>query len=154
MAQKEPIQYVRYYAYGTAAHAIQQEQPRRKPRPAPKPQAQRIAIPIDPVAVVGTAVAVAMLLCVIVGFVQVNQTNRALTETQNAISELRSEGYVLERKYENGYDLEEVRIAAEAMGLVPKDQVRHITVSIPEPVVEQPLPWWQKLWNDFLFLFE
>ena len=62
MAQKDEIQYVRYYAYGSAATKLEEPERRRRERPAPKPKAERIPIPFDPVAVFGTAVAVLLIL--------------------------------------------------------------------------------------------
>ena len=154
MAQKDEIQYVRYYAYGSAATKLEEPERRRRERPAPKPKAERIPIPFDPVAVFGTAVAVLLILCVIVGFVQVTRINSQITDTETYMSSLKAEHYALERIYENGYDLDEIKTAAEAMGLVPIEQVKHVTVTIPEPEVVEELPWWEEMWNDFVSMFE
>ena len=155
MARKEEIQYVRYYATGSTALKLDPE-PKRKERvrPAPKPVEERIAIPFDPVAVFGTAVALVMILCVIIGFVQLNQMNDRVAQAQMDLSTLKHEHYELEKNYANGYDLDEVRDAAAAMGLVPMDQVKQITIHIPEPEVVEELPWWQEMWNEFKAMFE
>lgn len=155
MARRDQIQYVRYYAAGTAAHKIEQEPIRRKKaKPVPVPREERIAIPFDPVAVFGTAVAVVMIICVLIGFAQVNRVNGDIARMETYMSTLRSERYGLQKEYDAGYNLAEIRTAAEAMGLVPIEQVRHITIQIPEPEVATELPWWQELWNSFTALFE
>lgn len=155
MARKEQIQYVRYYAAGTAAHKIQQEPVRRKKaKPAPIPREECIAIPFDPVAVFGTAVAVVMIICVLIGFAQVNRVNDDIARMESYMGTLRSEHYGLQKEYDAGYNLAEIQTAAEAMGLVPIEQVRHITIRLPEPEVVEELPWWQELWNGFTALFE
>lgn len=155
MARKDEIQYVRYYAVGTAARKLEPEQEqRRKARPAAKPKEERIPIPFDLVAVFGTAVAVVMILCVLVGFAQVNRVNDQIAAMEQHISALKNENYVLQKEYESSYDLEQIRIAAEAMGLVPIEQVQHITIHIPEPDPAAELSWWEEMWNDFKGMFE
>lgn len=155
MAKKDEIQYVRYYEYGTTVRRLD-PLPRRKsrPLPEPKPAAKPKPVLIDPVAVFGTAVAVVMLLCMLIGFLQVNQGNRDIHTMEQYISSIQADHYTLEKEYQAGYDIEEIQTAAEAMGLVPVEQVRHIRVSIPEPEVVEKLPWWQSLWNDFRAMFE
>lgn len=155
MARKDEIQYVRYYATGSAAHKIEQEpERRRRARPVPEPRAKRIPIPFDPVAIFGTAVAVVMILCVFIGFAQVNHVNHEISAMENYVGTLKNENYALQKTYDNGYDLADVQNAAEAIGLVPIDQVQHITVHIPEPEVVEELPWWEEMWIKFTAMFE
>ena len=154
MAKKDEIQYVRYYAYGSAATKLEEPERRRRERPEPKPRQERIPIPFDPVAIFGTEVAVVMLVCVLVGFAQVNHVNDEITAMEGYMGTLKAENYALQKTYDAGYDLEEVRTAAEAMGLVPIEQVRHITIAIPEPEVVEELPWWEEMWNEFVSMFE
>ena len=155
MAKREEIQYVRYYAYGSAAVKAQPEpQRRRRAEAQPVPKAEPIPVPFSPVAVFGTVVAVVMLLCVLVGFAQLNRLNDEIRVMETYISSLKSENYALNKEYHAGYDLDEIRTAAESMGLVPIEQVEHITIHIPEPEVVEELPWWQQIWNDFLAMLE
>lgn len=155
MAKRDEIQYVRYYSYGSTAVKPQQE-PRRhaKVESQPVPKADPIPVPFSPIAVFGTVVAVVMLLLVLVGFVQLNRQNNEIQTMELYISSLKSENYALNKEYQAGYDLEEIRTAAEAMGLVPVEQVRHVTIHIPEPENVVELPWYQQLWSDFLEMLE
>lgn len=155
MAKREEIQYVRYYAYGSTAVKAQPE-PRRSTRTEAQqvPEAEPIPVPFSPVAVFGAVVAVVMLVLVLVGFSQLNRLNSEIQTMELYMSSLKSENYALNKEYQAGYDLDEIRTAAEAMGLVPIDQVKHITIHIPEPEVVEELPWYQQLWNDFLAMLE
>lgn len=155
MAKRDEIQYVRYYATGSAAVKLDpQPEHRKKARPAVKPVQEQITIPVDPIAMIGTVVAIVMVLCVIVGFVQLNHANDQVAQAQSELSALKNQHYELEKNYENGYDLEDVRNAAEAMGLVPVEQVQHLTIHIPEPEVVEELTWWQAWWAEFRAMFE
>ncbi len=155
MARKDEIQYVRYYAYGSTAVKAQPEQRRRPETEAqPVPRVEPIRVPFSPVAVFGAAVAVVMLVLVLVGFVQLNRLNNEIQNMELYMSSLKSENYALNKEYQAGYDLDEIRTAAEAMGLVPMEEVRHIAIHIPEPEVVEELPWYQELWNDFLAMLE
>lgn len=157
MAKRDEIQYVRYYAVGSTARKLEpKRQPRRRAaeQAAPKPEEQRIPIYFDRTAVLGTALAVVMLLCVVFGFGRVNRLNQQIADMEAHIAGLRAENYGYQKDYANGVDLDDVRAAAEAMGLVPMEQVRHITVHIPQPEEPQELPWWQELWNDWIAMFE
>lgn len=155
MAKRDDIQYVRYYAYGSTAVKAQPEPRRRvEAEPQPVPKAEPIPVPFSPVAVFGAAVAVVMLVLVLVGFVQLNRVNNEIRTMELYISHLESENYALNKKYQAGYDLDEIKTAAEAMGLVAVEQVKHVTVRIPEPEVVVELPWYQQIWNDFLEMIE
>lgn len=155
MAKREEIQYVRYYAYGSTAVKPQPEPRRRREAEAqPVAEAEPIVVPFSPVAVFGAVVAVVMLVLVLVGFVQLNRQNSEIQTMELYMSSLKSENYALNKEYHAGYDLDEIRTAAEAMGLVPIEQAKHIIIHIPEPEVVVELPWYQQVWNDFLAMLE
>ena len=155
MADREKIEYVRYYASGSAAHKVEEPvRPAKKPRPVVTPKAERIPIPVDPVAIIGMTVAVVMALCILLGFAQVNQVNAEISRMESTISTLKSDQYALQKQFNLGIDIEEIRTTAQAMGLVPISEVRHITITLPEPEVEQELSWWEELWMEFQAMFE
>ena len=155
MARRDEIRYIQYYTPGSAAL-----QPERKPKirkAEPKvielAPAKQIAIRFDPVAVMGTVVAIIMFICMMVGFSQVNQVNEQIAQAETQISGLKAEYSVLEAKYAMGYDLEEIRIAAEAMGMVSADQVQHVTLSVSVPQPEPEPTWWEQILLDIQELF-
>ena len=154
MARNSKIEYVRFYTGDNLARKVEPEEPRRPGRPKPQPRAERIPIPFDPVAVFGITVALVMILCVIVGFSQVNSINDRISDMERQISTLKSQQYALQKQYSAEIDLEEIRQTAQAMGLVPIESVRHVTITIPQPVEEPEFPWWQELWLEFKAMFE
>ena len=88
------------------------------------------------------------------GFFQINGLNDQISDMERQISTLKSQQYALQKQYNAEIDLEEIRQTAEAMGMVPVDSVRHVTITIPQPVEEPELSWWQELWLEFKAMFE
>ncbi|MBR2048404.1 MAG: hypothetical protein IJ960_07365 [Oscillospiraceae bacterium] len=154
MADRERIEYVRYYAPGSEALKVDPKPRRERTQPKPQVRQEPTVIPFDPVAVFGCVVAVALVVCVLFGFYRLNRMNNAIANAQNDLTTQKSLHYELETNYANGYDLEDIRAAAEAMGLVPMEQVQHITIRIPEPEPVEELPWWQEWWASLKAMFE
>lgn len=152
MARSEEIQYVRFYSAGSAA--TQLELPEKKvPQPVHKPK-QRTEHPrvlvLDRMAVVGIVVAVMALVLMVVGVIRTCQLNAQLQQLEQQVDQLQARNEDLTAEYRQGYDLEEIRIAAGSMGMVPGDQVKHITISVPRPVREETVPLWQRFVDQFL----
>ena len=153
MARSNEVQYVRYYTSGSAAQKVELPQ---KVKKQPKPRAQKVQIPLtklDGLAAVGIVVAAVMLVCMLMGFAQVCAINRQIQDMEVYVSKLEAQQDDLQAQYDHGYNLEEIRLAAESMGLVSVDQVQHITVSVPleEPV--QELTWWETLLENIRYFF-
>lgn len=154
MTRQSDVRYVNFYTSGTAARQVERKSEKKpvKQTVAAAP-VRRIPIPFDPVAVFGTTVALVMLVCMLVGLAQVNTANEQVQAMEHYVTQLEAENARLQSEYAEGYDLDEIRIAANSMGLVPVEQVRHITITIPEEeAVEQPT-WWEQLLLDFQELF-
>lgn len=155
MNQKPKIQYIgQFYVYGSEARALEpgQKKPRTK---LPSARLETIEkIYIDPVAMVGIAVAVVMLVVMILGAVQLHEDWMAYQQMDDYVTTLRARNAELTLSYRSSYDLEDIEVKALAMGLVPADQVenRTVTVTIPE-IRETVLTWdqkvvrfWKELW--------
>ena len=153
MARHNDIQYVRYYSAGSAARKV--ELPEKKIS-QPKPRLKKAAKPllkVDGLAAVGTVVAAIMLVCMVIGFIQVCHTNAQVQKLEAYVARLEVENENLRTEYAHGYDLEEVRLAAQSMGLVPEEQVRHITLTLPAPEARAETSWWNSLLENFKALF-
>ena len=147
MARSNDIQYVRYYTFGSAAQELELPE-KKKAHPKPKVKKEQAALPLiklDGLSTVGLAVAAIMLVCMIVGAIQVSRINAEAQELKLYVAQLEVRNADLQAEYDSGYDLAQVQIAAESMGLVPADQVQHITVSVPESAQDTDLSWWQQL---------
>ena len=141
MNQKPKIQYVgQFYVHGSEARAIElQEQKRQAKTKLPLARIQRIEkIYVDPVALVGIAVAVVMLVTMVLGAVQIKRDWDQYEQVSAYVSELKKENARKNHAYRLSYDLEDIKSKALAMGLVPKSELQTmaVTVSVPEPEAE------------------
>ena len=145
MARNNKDRYVRFYTYGSTA--VQVEDPRRTaslPK-YQKPQ-KRKPIPFDPVAFAGNVVAVLLAVLMVVGFIQVAVENARIQELEVQLTALEQEGQMLEERYYGSFDLEEVRVAAESMGMISAEEAAHVRIQVPaEPVQVQQLSWWDTM---------
>ena len=103
---------------------------------------KRITLRIDPLAIAGILMAVVMSVLMVVGMVKLETASQELQTMESYVQTLSQENVQLQQTFREGYDLEEVKTTALALGLVPKDQVQHITLRVPpEQVVEEPTSW-------------
>ena len=145
MARKYNDRYVRFYTYGSAA--VKVADPRRAASLPKEQKAQkRKPIPFDPFAFAGNVVAVFMAILMIVGFCQVAATNAKVRELETQLVVLEQQEQMLLEKYYGSFDLDEIRVAAESMGMIPAEEAVHVQVRVNAPHVEvQQLSWWDNL---------
>ena len=145
MARKYNDRYVRFYTYGSTA--VKVEDPRRTASLPKEQKAQkRKPIPFDPFAFAGNVVAIFMAILMIVGFIQVAATNAKVQELETQLMVLEQQEQMLLEKYYGSFDLDEVRVAAESMGMIPAEEATHVQIRVPAPNVEvQQLGWWDTL---------
>lgn len=145
MARKYTERYVRFYTVGSAAAKLETVE-RKAALPQYKTPEKRKPIAVDPIALVGSAVAILLAVLMLVGFAQVAHTSARVHELQTQVMTLELEQEQLRQKYENGYDLEEVRAAAESMGMIPVEDAVHVRVEMPaESVRIETLSWWDSM---------
>jgi len=145
MARKFHERYVRYYTFGSAAAKLDQTQ-RKAALPEYRNTPKRKPIAFDPVSMLGSAVAVVLAILMVVGIFQVAGTAAQVHELQAQVTALEMEQQLLQEKYAAGYDLNEVRVAAESMGMVPAEEAVHVSVKVPaEPMEIQQLSWWDTM---------
>ena len=142
MARRYNDRYVRFYTFGSTAAKLEQE--RSASLPKYTQPSKRKPIAFDPVAFVGCTVAVLLAVLMVVGFFQVSQVTAQVHQEQTRIMGLEKEQQMLEERYENGYDLNEVRAAALSMGMIPAEDAAHIRVQVSGQVIEIPqVHWWE-----------
>lgn len=154
MAQRPDIQYIQFYTDGSAARQLQPKAPRKKKRSSVK-SAQRKpqVIYLDPLALGGILVSAVMLVLMVIGCVQLLDAQQEALVMENYVASLRIENAELTAAYESGYDLEEVEKTALALGMVPVEQVKTISIALEKPQsVEEPT-YWQKVCVFFENLF-
>lgn len=141
MARRNNERYVRYYTFGSTAAKLEAE--RKAALPEYKTAQKRKPIEIDPVSALGNAVAIVLAVLMLVGIFQVAGTAAQVRALETQVTALEMEQQMLQEQYASGYDLEEVRVAAESMGMIPAEDAVRVSVQVPAETVEvQSLSWW------------
>ena len=158
MVQKPKIQYVgQFYVHGSEARALELEQQKKKAKTKlPLARLEKIEkIYVDPVALVGILVSVVMLITMAVGALQIRDDWEEYEKVSTYVSQLKKENAQLTSNYRASYDLEDIRVKATAMGMVPKGEVETVTVTVtlPEPVpvrtwADEVVWFWNGLWEE------
>ena len=141
MNQKPKIQYVgQFYVHGSEARQLQlQEEKRQAKTKLPLARIKAIEkIYVDPVALVGIAVAVMMLVTMVLGAIQLKRDWDQYEQVAAYVSELKKENARMNHLYRSSYDLEDIKTKAVSMGMVPKSELQTmaVTITIPAPEVE------------------
>jgi hypothetical protein len=150
MAYKPEIQYVgQFYVHGSEAKKVA-EQPKEKKAKTTLPlhRFERVQkVYVDPLAILSLLMAAALMLTMVVGAIHLQDVWHELDVTKQYVASLEKVNRTLEYGYRTGYDLEEVRLAAVEMGMVPAAEVKavplHVTVPQPEP---EPTMWENIVW--------
>ena len=144
MVQKPKIQYIgQFYVHGSEARKLELEEKKKQAKTRlPLAKLQKIEkVYVDPVALAGIAVAVVMLVVMVMGAWQLKNDWAEYDRVSDYVSYLKQENAALIREYHEGYDVEDIRIKATAMGLVAKDEVQTMSVDVhlsePEPEVSR-----------------
>ena len=145
MARRYNERYVRYYTFGSTAAKLDKAE-RKAALPEYKTPQKRKPIAVDPVSLLGNAVAIVLALLMIVGMVQMAGTAAQVRAMEQEVLELELQQQMLQERYQSEYDLEEVRVAAESMGMIPAEEAVRVSVKVPAETVEvQSLSWWDNL---------
>lgn len=154
MAMQPEIRYINAYVSGTAAPQPEKRPQKRSTAQLPKiKKQQKYVIPVDLVALGGILAAVVLVIMLTVGLVQMNQAQQEAKIYREYAASLQEENAQLQDTYTSGYDLEEVRQIALAMGMVPVEQVPHLQMQVTAPqVTQEPSPW-ESFWTFFLGMF-
>ncbi len=134
--RKQKIEYVRYYSAGSEAYQLEPKEPvRNRPvrkkasRPVPQPQ-KVVEICVDPLALIAICLTIVMAVLMVVGFNRLQQAQAELQQMETYISWLNTEVQKQTERLESGYDLEAIRKAATSLGMVPIEQVDHLSVAM------------------------
>ena len=148
MNQKPKIQYVgQFYIHGSEARQLElQEKKKQAKSKLPLERLRKVeVIYLDPVAIFGIVTALVLLAVMMVGVLQIRDDWKDYQTMSNYVSRLNSENAELKADYRSQYDLEDIRVKAEALGMVPKSQleVRTVYVTIPQP--EPEMTWLEEV---------
>ena len=142
MAQRLDIRYVTFYTDGSAARQVAPKKPFVMLPKARGAKNKRRVMYIDPVAFFGIAMSVVFVVMMLVGVVRLQVANREAAAMEAYVQQLQEENKSLRDTYDEKCDLENVKQTALALGLVPQDQVKHISMQVPmEEAAPQPGIW-------------
>lgn len=145
MAQKPDIQYIRFYTEGSAARQVAPLSSVKKAL-LPKPRKlKRRNLYIDPVATLGIAVAVCMLVLMAVGIFRFRAAQQETLAMEQYVQQLNLENQTLTDSYEAGFDLAEIEKTAMALGMIPKEEVQQVTIQLSAPAAEEPVGVWERI---------
>lgn len=133
MARKPDVQYIRYMTDGSSARALQPAKPKANTRLPRIRLPKAPVIKLDPLAFAGILVSVVMVVLMVANCLQLAAVQKEANALDDYVDYLKTENARLCAEYEEGYDLEDIRQKALALGLVPVDQVQKITVNVPAP---------------------
>ena len=148
MSQKPKIQYVgQFYIHGSEARQLELQEKRKQAKSKlPLERLRKIEVVyLDPVAIFGIVTALVMLTAMILGVLQIREDWKEYRVMSNYVSRLNSENAEMQADYRSQYDLEDIRVKAQALGMVPKSdlEVRTVYVTIPQP--EPEMTWLEEV---------
>lgn len=157
MARQPEIQYIRPYTDGSTARQLELLPQRKAKTKLPKVRKVKpLVIQVDLLALCAIAVAAVMLVMLVSGCIRLGEAREETARMASYVSSLRNENAELKHQYQSGYDLETVEKTAQALGMVPVEDVTHITLTGEEPQVEihfyEPT-FWEKVIVFFEGLF-
>ena len=143
MARQNEIRYVNTYMAGSAAYQLEPVKHNKKAVRLPKaPKQKKVLVYVDPMTILGFAVALVMIVSMAVGVGQLKASRAEEAALLGYVSSLEQENEKLAETYRQGYDLDEIRRYADAMGLVPVSQVERIRIPVQEPEAPvEPTAW-------------
>ena len=144
MARKAEVRYINFYSAGSSAYKVDaMPVTHKQAMPMPKQRKRKkILVRVDPVAVAGVFLAFVMLIMMVVGLFQLSSAKKQTFQMQSYVLQLQEQNTALNAQYHAGYDLEEIRLIATEMGMIPVEQAQQIQITVPvtQPV-EQPTVW-------------
>ena len=147
MSQKPKIQYVgQFYIHGSEARQLELQEKKKAKSKLPLERLRKMeVIYLDPVAIFGIVTALVMLTVMILGVLQIRDDWEEYRVMSNYVSRLNSENAQMQADYRSQYDLEDIRVKAQALGMVPKSdlEVRTVYVTIPQP--EPEMTWLEEV---------
>lgn len=154
MAARCDVRYIQYCTDGSCARKLAPACPGAKPERVPKARKQKkLLVYVDPVAVAGIVVAALMLLMMAVGIGSYNTAQQRTAQMESYVERLQARNDTLTEKYKAGYDLEEVQKMALALGMVPQEQVEHVTIQVSVPQIEETPGAWERFTTFLTGLF-
>ena len=153
MAQRVDVQYIQFYTQGSAAQRVMPAISTYF-RPLPKIKKHKaVRICVDPVAILGTLVAVCMLIMMLVGLQQLQVAQEQTAQMDAYVQRLEFENRQLKAEYAASCDLDAIEQTALALGMIPQSEAVHTEITVEAPPVEAPVTMWNRIGTFLTGLF-
>lgn len=153
MARQSNARYISFYTDGSAARKIEVSKPAVKSTLPKKKRRKKIVLYVDPIAILGIMTAVVMTIIMTVSLFMLRDAQAKAVAMEQQAMQLRAENLELQAEYEAGYNLEQVEQTALALGMVPKDQVEHVTLYVQPTPTQKTVSPLAQLWSFLSGLF-
>ncbi len=144
MANQIDIRYIDFSTEGNAARKFAPV-PRKKVQLPEAKRRTRPVLVIDPLAIIGVALAVCMLVLMGVGMFRLQAAKDRNVQMAQYVDSLSEKNTSLRAEFNEVCDLDEIRQLALALGMIPKENAPQTGISmyIPQQTVETPSLWEQ-----------
>lgn len=153
MVRKPDIQYIdKFYVHGSEARVLELKTQKKKTKtvlPSIYPQKETV-VRVDALSLCAIAVAVTMIVLMVVGCFQLKASYERYEVMSNYVITLQNENVKLSEKYYAGFDPVDVHWKATALGMIPMENVKTMTISVTIPQ-EEPAP---TLWEDVVWFLK
>lgn len=153
MAQQYSVQYIRYQFDGSAARKVAPVAPLKTLKLPRVKRHKRTVLRIDPIAMAGVVISVVMFAMMCVGVGQLRAAQQELQTMTAYVDTLQAHNASLETTFTEKCDLEEIERTALALGLVPKNQVKHVTIRVPQTPEDKTPGTWDRFYTFLTGLF-
>ena len=153
MARQYDIQYIRFYTDGSAARKVAPVAPLKTLKLPRVKKQKKTAVRIDPIALAGIVMSVVMFVLMCVGISQLRTAQQELQTMTAYVDTLQTENTSLKAAFSESYDIEQIERTALALGLVPEEEVRHVTIQVPQTQVEEEPGAWERFYIFLTGLF-
>ena len=150
MAQKPEIQYIgQFYVHGSEAKKLAEKNEQKKAKTKlPLHRFERVRkVHVDVLAISSILIAAVLMVTMVAGTLSLQAAWQEMHIAQEYVYELESANATLAAEYRSSYDLEEIRSAATALGMIPQEEAQvislHVTVPEiqPEPTLLENIAW-------------
>ena len=153
MARHPDIQYIRFRTEGSTARKVEVAEPIKTMRLPRAKKQKRITLRIDPLAVTAILLTVCMAVLMVIGAVRLDAAQQETIAMQAYVEKLEARGEELDTKFQENFQEDELERTAMALGLVPKSEVKHITVQLPPEIAEEEPGVWDRFTTFLTGLF-
>ena len=153
MARKPDIQYIdKFYVHGSEARVLELKPQKRKAKtvlPSFAPQKETV-VRIDALSLCAIVVAVTMMVLMVVGCCQLKASYERCEIVSDYVISLQNKNVELSEKYYSGFDPVDIHWKATALGMIPMEEAKTVTMTVTVPE-EEPAP---TIWENVVWFLE